>query len=235
MKPALATACALIVCAVAAVVAPCTPEAHAIPHVLPLVEAASATAVAPPPQPALVPEASARYRHAVEQAVAEVWGITGSPARLAAQMHAESNWRIGARSPVGAQGMAQFMPATARWIAREFPARLGTFDPWDPAQAVLAAAIYDHYLLQRNPGATPCDSWSFALSAYNGGERALRAEQRLAQANDRARTRWQGDVEKQRARSMSAWRENRGYVHRILYVLEPLYLRAGWSGEAVCA
>ncbi|WZB64465.1 lytic transglycosylase domain-containing protein [Achromobacter xylosoxidans] len=36
---------------------------------------------------------------------------------FAAQIHQESAWRPGAVSAVGAQGMAQFMPATSSWIA----------------------------------------------------------------------------------------------------------------------
>jgi len=62
-----------------------------------------------------IPDASALYRHRVEQVAADVWGVDASPARLAAQLHQESAWRPRAQSPgVGAQGLAQFMPATAR-------------------------------------------------------------------------------------------------------------------------
>jgi len=38
-------------------------------------------------QPVVIPEASALYRHRVEQVVADVFGVNGSPARLAAQLH----------------------------------------------------------------------------------------------------------------------------------------------------
>ncbi|WP_424682936.1 transglycosylase SLT domain-containing protein [Frateuria sp. YIM B11624] len=191
-------------------------------------------------QPALratvqVPEVSAMYRRWVEQAVAEEWGVDGSPARLAAQLHQESSWNPNARSAVGAEGLAQFMPSTARWIAQQFPDRLGGFDPWDPQQAALAAAIYDAWLAQRNPGAGQCSTWSFALSAYNGGEGNLRREQALAVRAGRDRRRWAGNVADMRSRSTAAWRENRAYVSRILTVLEPAYIDAGWAGQAVCA
>jgi len=63
-----------------------------------------------------VAPSSALYRHRVEQAVARAWGVEGSSARLAAQLHQESGFRANARSGVGAQGIAQFMPATSRWI-----------------------------------------------------------------------------------------------------------------------
>lgn len=193
-----------------------------------------ALAAVPPPRPArvVVPEASAMYRRWVEQAVAEEWGVDGSPARLAAQLHQESSWNPKARSPVGAEGLAQFMPGTARWIAQAFPQRLGDFDPWNPQQAALAAAIYDAWLAKRNPGVSACSTWAFALSAYNGGERALRREQASARPHGGI---WFGHVADQRARSAAAWRENRGYVRRILLTLEPAYIAAGWDGEAVCS
>lgn len=182
-----------------------------------------------------VPEVNAVQRHYVEQAAEEVWGVDASPARLAAQIHQESHWRPKARSVVGAQGWAQFMPATAKWIAQQFPDRLGQFDPWDPRQAALAAAIYDHWLLERNQGDTACASWAFALSAYNGGESRLQAEQSRTERAGGNPLLWFGQVASYRDRSMAAWRENRGYVRQILLVLEPAYIDAGWSGTAVCA
>lgn len=199
-------------------------------------EAATPASVSPVARPAVaVPEVSAMYRRWVEQAVAEEWGVDGSPARLAAQLHQESSWNPKAHSPVGAEGLAQFMPGTARWIAQRFPDRLGGFDPWDPQQAALAAAIYDAWLADRNPGTGQCSTWSFALSAYNGGEGNLRQEQALALKAGRDRRRWAGNVADMRARSLAAWRENRAYVRRILTVLEPAYIDAGWAGQAVCA
>lgn len=202
-----------------------------------LAAVASATpATARPAQARVrVPEVNAMYRRWVEQAAAEEWGVDGSPARLAAQLHQESSWNAKARSPVGAEGLAQFMPATGRWIARAFPDKLGAFDPWDPQQAALAAAVYDAWLVKRNPGTTSCDSWAFGFSAYNGGETRLRREQQLAARHGLDAGTWFGAVSGQRARSEAAWRENRGYVRRILRELEPAYIAAGWAGTAVCA
>jgi len=182
-----------------------------------------------------VPEVNALQRHYVEQAAEEVWGIDASPARLAAQIHQESHWRPKARSAVGAEGLAQFMPSTAKWIAQQFPDQLGQFDPWNPQQAALAAAIYDHWLLERNQGDTACASWAFALSAYNGGESRLQAEQTRAERAGANPLMWFGQVANYRDRSMAAWRQNRGYVRQILLVLEPAYIDAGWSGTVVCA
>lgn len=206
--------------------------------ITPRTDAASAL-TEPAPRSAIaavrVPDAAFTYRRMIEQAAVDVWGVDASPARLAAQIHQESGYRPRAKSGVGAQGLAQFMPATTRWIAHEFPDQLGHFDPWDPEQAVLAAAVYDQWLLRRATGGTPCADWAFALSAYNGGERALQAEQALAGRAGASPAAWFGQVARFRARSGAAWAENRQYVRQILTVLEPAYIDAGWSGEAVCA
>ncbi|HZF99154.1 MAG TPA: transglycosylase SLT domain-containing protein [Pseudoxanthomonas sp.] len=186
-----------------------------------------------------IPEASALYRHRVEQAVADVWGVNASPARLAAQLHQESGWRPRATSPVGAQGVAQFMPATAKWIAQLFPDKLGRFDPWDAQQAILAAAIYDKWLLDRIQPIgwtrmSECTRWNFALRGYNGGELWLLRERGLTVAGRGDANDWRS-VERFRARGTAAHKENINYPRRILILLEPAYIAAGWQGNAICS
>lgn len=185
-----------------------------------------------------IPPASALYRHRVEQAAAQVFGVEASPARLAAQLHQESTWRANASSYVGAQGLAQFMPSTARWMGQQFPEELPNFDPWNPQQSILAAALYDKWLLDRvQPfGWTPmsdCTRWNFVLRGYNGGETWLWRERGLTLANKRDPNNWQ-DVEGFRGRGTAAHRENIAYPRRILLTLEPAYIAAGWPGTAVC-
>ena len=160
-----------------------------------------------------IPPASALYRHRVEQATAQVFGLRGSPARLAAQLHQESAWKLRARSHVGAQGLAQFMPATAVWMSQEFRADLPAFDPWNPNQAILAAALYNKWLLDRVQrfGHTPlsdCTRWAFALRAYNGGEKWLIRDRGLALASKRDANDWRV-VEGHRSRSPAAHRSRR--------------------------
>lgn len=67
----------------------------------------------------------------------------------------ESRFRIRAVSPAGAQGVAQFMPGTAR--------ERGLVDPFDPEQAIAASAalLAD---LRRQFG-----NLGLAAAAYNGG------------------------------------------------------------------
>ncbi|HJZ60637.1 MAG TPA: transglycosylase SLT domain-containing protein [Miltoncostaeaceae bacterium] len=78
---------------------------------------------------------------------------------LAAMIQAESGWNRWAVSPVGALGIAQFMPATARGV--------GLADPFDPDQAVPAAAR----LLGAHLRAF--GSIALALAAYNAGAGAV--------------------------------------------------------------
>jgi len=189
-------------------------------------------------QPVAIPEASALYRHRVEQVVADVFGVNGSPARLAAQLHQESTWRPGVQSPAGAQGIAQFMPDTARWMQDRFARELGAFDPWNPIQAIHAAALYDKWLYERvqpfgHSRLSECSRWAFTLRAYNGGETWLMRERGLTLAHRDNPNDWRR-VERWRSRGISAHRENTTYPQRILLHLEPAYIAAGWPGEAVC-
>jgi hypothetical protein len=76
------------------------------------------------------------------------------PSLLAAVAKQESNFDTAARSPAGAQGLMQFMPATARGLG---------VNPMDPASAIDGAAKYLS-TLTRQFGST-----ELALAAYNSG------------------------------------------------------------------
>ncbi|MDX6618862.1 MAG: hypothetical protein QOK36_1248 [Gaiellales bacterium] len=86
------------------------------------------------------------------------------PALLAAQLEAESDFDAGARSPAGAQGIAQFMPST--WTGAWNPRRLSS--PFDPAAAIAAQARLMHLLLEQTGGQVAA-----ALAAYNAGPGVL--------------------------------------------------------------
>ncbi len=90
---------------------------------------------------------------------AQRWGVSAH--LLAAQLYAESNFNPFARSPAGAEGIAQFMPGTAEAI--------GLADPFDPKQAIAAQARLMRDLLGRF-GSVP-----LALAAYNAGPGAVAA------------------------------------------------------------
>jgi soluble lytic murein transglycosylase-like protein len=87
----------------------------------------------------------------------------GIPARLlAALLYQESRYRADiiegrVRSPTGAMGIAQFMPATAvEWLGSQQAAL-------DPAVAIDGAARYLRWLFGRHA------SWRLAVAAYNWG------------------------------------------------------------------
>ncbi len=115
----------------------------------------SADRSTPSTVPAFVP---AHFRSAIVRAGSH-WGV--STALLAAQLQAESGFDPGAVSPAGAQGIAQFMPATA--------AAYGLRDPFDPAAAIDAQARLMADLLSQ------FGSTSLALAAYNAGPGAVAA------------------------------------------------------------
>jgi hypothetical protein len=79
---------------------------------------------------------------------------------LAAQLYAESGFNPFARSPVGAQGIAQFMPGTAQ--------SYGLSNPFDADASIMAQAHLMHDLLTQFGGKI-----AFALAAYNAGAGAV--------------------------------------------------------------
>ena len=94
-------------------------------------------------------------RGELEELAADYARANGVPGDgLIALIGQESAWNPEAQSPAGAQGLAQFMPATAaEW----------EIDPWDPVEALSGAAKYLKWLR------TKTGSWSASLAAYNWG------------------------------------------------------------------
>ena len=103
--------------------------------------------------PSFVPEG---FREAIARA-AQRWNV--GAALLSAQIYAESNFNPFARSPAGAEGIAQFMPGTAD--------AYGLRNPFDADQAIDAQAHLMRDLLGRF-GSVP-----LALAAYNAGAGAV--------------------------------------------------------------
>ncbi len=105
--------------------------------------------------PSFVPE---RWAPAISRA-AQHWNV--GAALLAAQLWQESHFNPFAQSSAGAQGIAQFMPDTAK--------AYNLTNPFDGDAAILAQAHLMHDLLARF-GSVP-----LALAAYNAGAGAVSA------------------------------------------------------------
>ena len=123
----------------------------------PLVAGPATAAGQLPPRAAL---AGRPFAELIET-VAHKHGI--DPALVHAVVEAESNYRPGARSQVGARGLMQIMPATARDVGVASAALL-----FDPHANLEAGVKYLKWLLGRFNG-----DLTSALAAYNAGPAAV--------------------------------------------------------------
>jgi soluble lytic murein transglycosylase-like protein len=113
------------------------------------------------PQPAPAPiqaDATAVPFGEIIERVAAEQGVNVKLVRALVQV--ESAYQPRARSPKGAMGLMQLMPATAR--------QYSLADPYDPASNIEAGIKHLKSLLQRFP-----KSIALALAAYNAGEGAV--------------------------------------------------------------
>ena len=113
-------------------------------------------------------------RRAAEALVAESKRNRVDPALVLAVMHTESGYYNFARSPVGALGLMQLMPATGEMLARE--AGIPWTGPDMLFQPELNLRLGTRYLalLHARYG-----NWTQALAAYNWGPGAI--DRRLAE------------------------------------------------------
>lgn len=108
-----------------------------------------------------------RYDAEIDRAVKTYWPDYPRPAAWKAQLYAESRLDPAAVSPVGAAGLAQFMPGTWRDITREM--RLGAVSPHAPI-AIEAGAYYMAKLRQVwRANRTAPDRQPLAQASYNAG------------------------------------------------------------------
>jgi soluble lytic murein transglycosylase-like protein len=176
-----------------------------------------------------IPWAAAAFKRDFIRVNRAVWG-PANPAFPAAQLEAESGFRPDAVSWAGARGLAQFIPATAEAMDRDYPG-LSSLARYSPLWSLWANALLDRDLYRRYlPDRTRCDGVQFALSAYNGGPTRLDREIALCGADWPTcdGRQWSENVETQRDRSAAAWQENRTYVAKVVR-REPAYASAGWG------
>ena len=133
-----------------------------------LVVAGAQPAAAGTPDVRNVPSAYAGMVRAAAQSCG--WHIITGPL-LAAQLERESSWNRWAVSSAGAQGIAQFKPATwSQWGADGNGD--GRKDPFQPADAIKAQANYMCHLASRMGAFT--NHWAeIVLWGYNAGPDAV--------------------------------------------------------------
>ena len=184
--------------------------------------------------PSDIPRAALKYRAELTGVARQELGLDAPISLLAAQIHQESAWNENAVSPAGAQGLSQFMPATAKWLPEVAP-HTGEPLPFNPAWAIRALCAYDKYLYDRVTG-TPrlCDRWAYTLSAYNGGLGWVGRDRAMATRAGLDPARYWGEVETVNAgRSAANFRENRNYPRRI-FAIQEIYEAAGWGKGVHC-
>jgi membrane-bound lytic murein transglycosylase F len=127
---------------------------------------------------------------------------------VVSQMYQESRFDPQAKSWVGALGLMQVMPRTAR--------ELGLGNLRDPETGLHAGVKYLNWLMRRfEPELAVADRTWFALAAYNAGIGHVRDARRLAAQLGLSRDQWFGNVEKAMlllAKSEYAKQAKHGYV-----------------------
>ena len=184
---------------------------------------------------ASVPPEAKQHQHELTRNARAIFGLDAPVSLFAAQIHQESRWKVNAKSHVGAQGLAQFMPTTADWIANAYPKTLGNNEPYNPSWALRALVQYDYWIYQRiNQTASDCDRWGFTLSAYNGGLGWVNRDRQRAKREYQDSAHYWGVVENiNGGRTSLNFKENRDYPIRIIYRWQPVYIAENW-GSGVC-
>ena len=167
-----------------------------------------------------IPRDADRYRLTLTREARQAWGINAPVASFAAQVHQESRWNVNARSPVGAEGLAQFMPSTSTWISGVY-ASLQDRAPANPTWALRALVTYDRWLYDRVRVAdNACERMAYAMSAYNGGLGWVYKRQAKSRTPGQC---FGATCEINPGVSPGSQRENAQYPRVILLKFEPLY------------
>jgi soluble lytic murein transglycosylase-like protein len=155
-----------------------------------------------------IPREAYKYRSAIIREARFSFGLSAPTATFASQIHAESGFRANICNPIAACGLSQFMPATARAMAR-LHKDLSPAQPTNPAWAIRALVRLDYYLWEKTRGNDTCARMHMVLIGYNAGE-------------GRMRKKWRP-------------KETQRYLTRIFVQLEPLYVQAGGWGLGSCS
>jgi membrane-bound lytic murein transglycosylase D len=103
-----------------------------------------------------------------EKHIARTLAEHGVPAEIAALPHVESSFNLAAYSKVGAAGLWQFMPSTAKRYMRVDSLVDERLDPYTATEAAANLMLYNYRLV---------GTWPLAVTAYNHGPGGLRTAQ----------------------------------------------------------
>ena len=103
-----------------------------------------------------------------EKQIARTLAKHGVPEEIAALPHVESSFNLAAYSKVGAAGLWQFMPGTAKRFMRVDSVVDERLDPYSATDAAANLMLYNYRLL---------GTWPLAVTAYNHGPGGLRRAQ----------------------------------------------------------
>jgi membrane-bound lytic murein transglycosylase D len=112
---------------------------------------------------------------AFEASISKSLAERGVPAEIGALPHVESSFNPAAYSRVGAAGLWQFMPGTARRYMRVDNLVDERLDPYTATEAAANLMLYNYRLL---------GTWPLAVTAYNHGPGGLRRAQDELATND---------------------------------------------------
>ena len=104
----------------------------------------------------------------LERRIAKTLKQNGVPEEIAALPHVESSFNANAYSRVGAAGLWQFMPSTARRYMRVDNVVDERLDPYRATEAAANLMLYNYRLV---------GTWPLAVTAYNHGPGGLRRAQ----------------------------------------------------------
>jgi membrane-bound lytic murein transglycosylase MltF len=168
-----------------------------------------------------------QYRATLTREAHAVQGLGAPIPMFAGQMRQESGCRADITAFDNGRGLAQFMDATARQVAKAFP-ELGPPSPYDPRWAIRAMVRYDGQIYDRVRGDTPCDRWGAALKGYNAGPGYVRQAQQVSAQPGK----WFDATEHVLTRqSPKNFEYSRLYPRWIIFKHQPLY--RAW-GVPVC-
>jgi membrane-bound lytic murein transglycosylase D len=111
----------------------------------------------------------------LERRIAKTLKQNGVPEEIAALPHVESSFNANAYSRVGAAGLWQFMPSTARRYMRVDNVVDERLDPYRATEAAANLMLYNYRLV---------GTWPLAVTAYNHGPGGLRRAQDDLGSND---------------------------------------------------